>query len=126
MDAFCEGILTYIKNENDIDKIIALTLRDIYLNELIYIAYTDKWMKYNISTKKWSSFDPNEFIFKMQSIKKFFSLILSNFINKGGDYSEIERFYINKEISHLCNYIDKYFSKEDFLKICRRYFSVSS
>ena len=125
MNEFCEGVLEYIKNENEFEKIIALTLRDIYLNELIYIAYTDKWMKYNISEKKWSSFNPGEFLGKLQNIKKFYYSNLKSFVTKP-NYSRIEQFYIHKEIIHLCNYIDKYFDKDIFLKECRKYFSVLS
>ena len=125
MDTFCEEVLKYIENETQFEKMIALILRDIFLNDLIYIAYTDKWLKYHISTKQWSSFDHNEFISKIAKINKFLKRKLTKFLNLKR-ITDIEKYYLNKEITHLCDYIDHYFNEDRFFIECKRYFNLKS
>lgn len=123
MSTFHSDMLTYIKDEDDIEKIIALTLRDIFLNELIYIRYTNEWKQYDLNKKTWSDFDVNTFMKKMDFIKSFYENDLIKYI-KLNVSDEIERFYLIKEVKHLTNYITKYMIEKTFIEHCKLFFKI--
>ena len=52
MDIFINDVLKYVKHEHEVEKILALTIRDIFMNDLIYITFSDQWKQYDLATKK--------------------------------------------------------------------------
>lgn len=127
MNSFCESVLLYIRKENDIEQILALILRDIFLNDLTYIAHEKTWMQYSTASKKWCPFDANVFWGKLRSIQKFMEGTLKAYIANGKHtLSAIEVLYVNKFVAIMCNHIKYYLEKEAFLNQCKVYFTASS
>lgn len=58
LDKFCNDVAKYLDSEEyDDNMIISLILRDVYLNDIIYVEIVDKWKEYN--KKSWEDFNMN-------------------------------------------------------------------
>lgn len=58
LDRFCSDIVKYLDTEEyDDNMIISLILRDVYLNDIIYVENVDKWKEYK--KKSWEDFNMN-------------------------------------------------------------------
>ena len=58
LDRFCSDVVKYFDKENyDDNMIISLILRDVYLNDIIYVGNVDKWKEYK--NKSWDDFNMN-------------------------------------------------------------------
>ena len=76
LDQFCNDILSYLDEEKyDENMIISLILRDVYLNDIIYIENVDKWKEYK--KKTWEDFNMN---FKTKISK--IHLVLEKLVDK--------------------------------------------
>lgn len=124
MDDFCEKVIEYLMNERDKDKVIALILRDIFLNELIYISYTNDWKQYHMDTKKWTHFDASVFARKQPLIYNFLSENLYKYVNAKGEFDMQQKIGVLKKISELCSHIDSTKNKEVFLNKAKTYFHI--
>ena len=125
MDTFLNDVTRYLKEENNIEKILALTLRDIFLNDLIYITFSDEWQQYNISKKEWSKFDINTFLKKLDFLVLFYEHDLSRYINNTMD-DGVDKTYLLKKVKHVTNYISKFMDNDDFIRKCQTYFRVGT
>lgn len=124
-DELCENVIRYINDDsNNYNKIIALILRDTFLNELIYISYTNDWKQYNMKTKEWKTFNPNVFITKLPSIKHFFVNTMNLYIEAKSNLSKNEKKHINHQIKSICKYIDSIKGSNTFINDTKRYFYI--
>lgn len=123
MDEFCEDIINYLKKENEMEKILSLIIRDIFLNDLIYIEFNSQWKQYNMKEKIWSTFNINLFIDKLDKINEFLCNDVMHYIHNS-DHEKTEKFFLMKEIKHLCNYINNYMDKDVFIENCKKYFHI--
>lgn len=58
LDRFCSDVVAYLDAEEyDDNMIISLILRDVYLNDIIYVENVDKWKEYK--KKSWEDFNMN-------------------------------------------------------------------
>lgn len=58
LDRFCSDVVKYLDSEEyDDNMIISLILRDVYLNDIIYVENVDKWKEYK--KKSWEDFNMN-------------------------------------------------------------------
>lgn len=58
LDKFCSDVMKYLDgDEYDDNMIISLILRDVYLNDIIYVENVDKWKEYK--KKSWEDFNMN-------------------------------------------------------------------
>jgi hypothetical protein len=128
MDSLCEDILTYIQNESDVAMILAFILRDIFMNELIVISYTGKWMQYNIYNKQWYPFDENLLWDKIDTITLFLKTTFMDYIfqKKLSKPSVVEKRIVNNMVDIVDRYAHEYLQKEEFLYQCREYFTIPS
>lgn len=125
MDAFCDGVMHYVNTEDSVDKVIALTLRDIFLNELIYVQYFDVWKQYDTTKKQWSDFPVKEFHDKLSKLRAFFSTSLPEYVERQEDTT-------SAEVRHLKMYmalIDKYMSttegEQNIIEQCKECFYIN-
>lgn len=127
MESFCDNILEYIMQEESITKIVALTFRDIFLNELIYIEYFDIWKQYDTNVKIWNAFKVNEFHGKIIKLKQFFETSLSiNFKNsdKYKKMSSMELFFVEREIHTIIKYMTTIDGEKEIIEECKKYFNI--
>jgi len=74
-----EMILENFEKNTDISRLIALTLRDIFLNDILYISTSKRWFVYK--SKKWQTM--NKYGMKRKIYK--LSVILSALIERAID-----------------------------------------
>ena len=123
MDTFLYDIVQYLKKEEEIEKILALTLRDIFLNDLIYITFTNEWKQYSINTKQWSNFKITTFINKLEYVLSFYEKDVVNYINNN-IHESIERFYLLKQVRYIRNYVMNNMDHTHFIEKCEMVFKV--
>ena len=124
-DELCENVIKYISDDsNNYNKIIALILRDTFLNELIYISYTNDWKQYNMKTKEWKTFNPNVFINKLPSIRNFFMNTINPYVEAKNNLSKNEKKHVNHKIKNICKYIDSIKGSNTFINDTKRYFYI--
>lgn len=131
MEVFCDQIISYIKTETTTEKIISLTLRDIFLNDLIYIESFNKWKQYDQLQKVWRDFDESEIASKINKLQPFFKKDLLTYLNstekntKTKTFSK-ELFYMKREITNIITFIESKNTKciETITSQCRDLFKV--
>ena len=124
-DELCENVIRYISDDsNNYNKVIALILRDTFLNELIYISYTNDWKQYNMKTKEWKTFNPNVFINKLPSIRNFFMNTINPYVEAKNNLSKNEKKHVNHKIKNICKYIDSIKGSNTFINDTKRYFYI--
>ena len=122
MDNFCMTVIDYIKKDFSHNEIIAFTMRDVFLNDLIYVEYIDKWKQYETDSKKWKEFISNDFSLKLEKLSSFFKNELWNYINI--HFKQIELFYLKRELENIQKIIvNEIFAKEIF-ELCKNLFSI--
>ena len=128
MDTFCDTVIHYTKTEESIDKIVALTLRDIFLNELIYVQYFDVWKQYDTDTKTWSDFAVNEFHNKLLKLQDFFSTSLPSYLANAQNQdtlSSTERVYLKKYMGFIQKYITTVEGEQSIIEQCKKCFNIN-
>jgi len=126
MRSFCNEIIKYFEVYSNEEKIIALTLRDIFLNDLIYVSYTNKWQQYDIKEKEWSHFDINKLVKKLDKVSSFFENELIRFVEEESNLETIDKYYVLKQIRKVIHYMNERLNTKTFAKKCQDYFKISS
>lgn len=126
MKSFCNEIIKYFEAYSSEDKIIALTLRDIFLNDLIYVSYTNKWQQYDMKEKEWSHFDINKLVQKLDRVSSFYEYDLIPYVENESNLEKIDKFYILKQIHKVIHYMNDRLNTKQFEKKCQEYFKISS
>lgn len=129
MDTFCDAVIDYIKTEEKIEKVVALTLRDIFLNELIYVQYFDVWKQYDTKTKTWNNFEVQEFHDKLAKLRDFFSTSLPNYLTNLQKQPETilstERTYLLKYMGFIEKYITTLEGEKEIIEQCKKCFHIT-
>ena len=122
MEEIYENLLTYFEDKsNRTTTIIALTMRDIFLNDLIYDKSVNSWKVYR--SKKWQRIDRDGMKRKISKLPN----ILSNLVEKVIDVeieNEKKKKFINRIMrinKILCT--DSY-DYEEIEKECIPYFTI--
>ena len=122
MEEIYENLLTYFEDKsNRTTTIIALTMRDIFLNDLIYDKSVNSWKVYR--SKKWQRIDRDGMKRKISKLPS----ILSNLVEKVIDVeieNEKKKKFINRIMrinKILCT--DSY-DYEEIEKECIPYFTI--
>lgn len=124
MDDFCEGVVKYMKSDESVDRIVALTLRDIFLNELIYVQYFDVWKQYDTGTKKWSDFPVKEFHEKLTKLRDFFTNVLPGYLDRT-EVSEDRRTFLKKYTGLVEKYMKTTEGERDIIEQCKVCFHIT-
>lgn len=128
MDTFCDTVIHYIRTKESIDEIVALTLRDIFLNELIYVQYFDVWKQYDTVTKTWSDFAVDEFHDKLLKLREFFSTSLPNYLASAPNLKTLpstERHYLTKYMGCIQKYITTTEGEKNIIEQCKKCFNIT-
>jgi hypothetical protein len=145
MDVFCNTVINYIKTEEAIERIIALILQDIFMNELIYVQYFDVWKQYDMANKMWYNFEVKEFHNKLWKLRDFFLESLPMYIEKvyntsynatgntSGNTSDNtsdkltpnEKYYLLKYIRVIEKYIITADGERAIIDECKRCFHIT-
>lgn len=123
MNSFYNEIIRYFEAYSNKDKIIALTLREIFLNDLIYVSYTNKWQQYDIVRKEWSHFNIEKLILKLDKVCSFYENKLIKFVET---HSEFEPNQLIIQIHDVIKYMKTGLKTSDFSKKCQEYFKICS
>lgn len=119
--SFGKDILTYVREEDEIEKILALTIRDIFLNDLIYIRYNTKWMQYDMKNKMWIDFDVRQLLTKLNKLEQYYKHDLLNVMKQS---HQEDKEMLVKKIDRLSDYIKRDLDIQLFLDKCSKYFQV--
>lgn len=120
-DDLCEEVMQYLRRGLSVENILANILRDILLNELIYISYTNKWCQYKIREKKWCIFDPKTLLNKIPVITHFLENDLQVYIDKG---NTADKYLLKKQLANIIHYVYNKFCEKKFLQQCIEFFKV--
>ena len=91
LDRFCSDVVQYLDSEEyDDNMIISLILRDVYLNDIIYVENVDKWKEYK--QKSWEDFNMN-FKTKISKIHTVLEKVIDKIIDID-DKNIIKKFII--------------------------------
>lgn len=119
--SFGKDILTYVREEEEIEKILALTIRDIFLNDLIYIRYNTKWMQYDMKNKQWTDFDVRQLLTKLDKLDHYYKHDLLSVMKQS---HQEDKEMLVKKVTKLSDYIKKDLDIQLFLDNCSKYFQV--
>ena len=117
----CEDAIQYLRKGLNVEITLAHVLRDILLNELIYISYTSNWCQYKIREKKWCTFDPKILIDKIPVITHFLENDLQIYIDQT---NPSDRYLLKKQLANIIHYIYNKFCEKKFLQHCTDFFKV--
>lgn len=121
LDKFCTDVAKYLESEEyDDNMIISLILRDVYLNDIIYVENVDKWKEYK--KKSWEDFNMN-FKTKISKIHTVLEKVIDKII-------EIDDINIRKKIILKILAISKAINSENFdiIRIkenCKQLFNIN-
>ena len=121
LDKFFTDVAKYLDSEDyDDNMIISLILRDVYLNDIIYVENVDKWKEYK--KKSWEDFNMN---FKTKIFK--IHVVLEKVIDK---IIEIDDLNIRKKLILKILSISKVIHSEkfDIIRIkenCKQLFNIN-
>lgn len=121
LDKFCTDVAKYLESEEyDDNMIISLILRDVYLNDIIYVENVDKWKEYK--KKSWEDFNMN-FKTKISKIHNVLEKVIDKII-------EIDDINIRKKIILKILAISKVINSENFdiIRIkenCKQLFNIN-
>ena len=121
LDKFFTDVAKYLDSEDyDDNMIISLILRDVYLNDIIYVENVDKWKEYK--KKSWEDFNMN---FKTKISK--IHVVLEKVIDK---IIEIDDLNIRKKLILKILSISKVIHSEkfDIIRIkenCKQLFNIN-
>tara|TARA_Y100000389_G_C17462744_1_gene523075 strand:+ start:380 stop:754 length:375 start_codon:yes stop_codon:yes gene_type:complete len=121
LDKFCTDVAKYLESEEyDDNMIISLILRDVYLNDIIYVENVDKWKEYK--KKSWEDFNMN-FKTKISKIHTVLEKVIDKII-------EIDDINIRKKIILKILAISKVINSEifDIIRIkenCKQLFNIN-
>lgn len=124
LDKFCNDILNYLDNEEyDENMIVSLILRDVYLNDIIYVENSDKWKEYK--QKTWEDFNMN---FKSKISK--IHIVLEKMVDRIIDANGAENDYKKQKILKILS-ISKviHAEKYDILRVkenCKQLFNINA
>lgn len=124
LDKFCNDILKYLDNEEyDENMIVSLILRDVYLNDIIYVENVDKWKEYK--QKTWEDFNMN---FKSKISK--IHIVLEKMVDRIIDANGAENDYKKQKILKILS-ISKviHAEKYDILRVkenCKQLFNINA
>lgn len=121
LDKFCTDVAKYLDSEDyDDNMIISLILRDVYLNDIIYVENVDKWKEYK--KKSWEDFNMN-FKTKISKIHAVLEKVIDKII-------EIDDLNIRKKLILKILSISKVIHSEkfDIIRIkenCKQLFNIN-
>lgn len=76
----CNNMIRYITRDNENETIVSYLLREIKLNDLIYINSNDTWYCYNKTQKIWVKYDFRKVLFNLENLYNFFNEIIFNYL----------------------------------------------
>ena len=126
MDVLCNSIITNIKNIDTLEEVISVLLRDIFMNDLIYVDYRNEWRQYDSQIKKWKFFMDKDFGNKIKKLDRLFSEVLIDYVIKSEDITNIDKVILRRKISE----INRYISDIDNINLelinskCKKLFSI--
>ena len=126
IDTFYSKIIVYLDAyRNDYEYIISSTIRDIKLNNVVYVY--DKWFQYNIETNKWVpyNFDEN-IITQLNKFKQLFNTHLVEYLNKNKELTTNNINQFKRVCYGIVGYIEH--NELNLAKIkeyCQKLFSIS-
>ena len=78
---YCIKTISFINdNSNNYEKVIALVLRELKENDLVYINTKDVWYKYDKNKKIWSKYNFRIVLTKITELYEFFDDIIVKYL----------------------------------------------
>jgi len=103
--------------------LISLIIRDIYLNDIIYLEPFDKWKEYASKKKTWEDFNM-DFEKKIMKVSTIFDKLIDHLINVNYENDKKKRILIN--ILKISKFIhSKKYDVHRILNNCKLLFSVN-
>lgn len=125
LDKFCNDILIYLDNEEyDDNMIVSLILRDVYLNDIIYVENVDKWKEYK--QKTWEDFNMN-FKSKISKIHVVLEKMVDKIIDANGTENNDYKKQKLLKILSICKIIHS--EKYDIHRVkenCKQLFNINA
>ena len=122
----CNNIIRHITTDNEIETIMAYLLREIKVNNLIYIHLNERWYLYDSDNKIWHHYDFRKILFNLENLYNFFNEIIIKFLEQNNDLTKNNKnkiIRISQKISEsLLNRNVDYTKLE---KVCKIIFSVN-
>ena len=79
---YCTKTISFINDHKDnYEKIIALVLRELKENDLVYINRSDRWYKYDKNKKIWEEYNFRIVLSKITELYEFFDNIMIIYLN---------------------------------------------
>ena len=124
MEMFCQGIFKYFEvDKYDENMLISLIIRDIYLNDIIYLESFDKWKEYTVNKKTWEDFNM-DFERKIVKVATIFEKLIDQLVNM--NYENKQKKHIIMQILSISKYIySKNYDVNRILNNCKTLFSVN-
>jgi hypothetical protein len=123
LEIFCQEICSYFEINHDDNMLISLIIRDIYLNDIIYLEPFDKWKEYASKKKTWEDFNM-DFEKKIMKVSTIFEKLIDHLINI--DYENDKKKRVIIHILKISKFIhSKKYDVQRILNNCKLLFSVN-
>jgi hypothetical protein len=102
----CYNCIPFLQNNYNLS--IALTIHEIYKNNIVYINKSNIWYKYNFYDKKWYLYDIYDILNKLTKFYDFFNHTIIDYLNYHqqilNDTNKKRFIFISKNIAkHILN-----------------------
>ena len=124
---YCNKILPFINDfYSNIEYLLALIIREIRTNDIVYINLNRIWYEYDKENRKWKKFNFNEVLDKLNRFINIFDDIFIKYLNfyttlNGTNKNRLRN--ISKKIAR--NLKNESVSKYRIYEYCCKLFSVS-
>lgn len=124
LEMFCKGIFGYFESNYDENMLISLIIRDVYLNDIIYIEQADTWKEYASKKKTWENFNM-DFEKRILKISTIFEKLVDQLIKI--DLENTAKKDIIMQILHISKFIyAKKYNEKKILNNCKTLFNVNA
>lgn len=124
---YCNKILPFINDfYSNIEYLLALIIREIRTNDIVYINLNRIWYEYDKENRKWKKFNFNEVLDKLNRFINIFDDIFIKYLNfyttlNGTNKNRLRN--ISKKIARSLK--NESVSKDRIYEYCCKLFSVS-
>tara|TARA_B100000900_G_scaffold246036_1_gene209246 strand:- start:21826 stop:22242 length:417 start_codon:yes stop_codon:yes gene_type:complete len=124
---YCNKILPFINDfYSNIEYLLALIIREIRTNDIVYINLNRIWYEYDKENRKWKKFNFNEVLDKLNRFINIFDEIFIKYLNLYttlNDTNKSRLRNISKKIARSLK--NESVSKDRIYEYCCKLFSVS-
>lgn len=124
-NGFVTEMLKNLREELSEEKLISVILRDIYVNDIIYVDSIDSWREYKKTRKSWEQFS-NDFHSKLEDVTIILEKLIPKVFEIGTKLDDETKKHVVEKMFYLTKIILKRkYNQENIIQNCKKLFSIN-